>query len=114
MKASNDCQRLSRKDLIDYLVSEYGTNKDDAQKIIAQVLDGIANLLLQKADDKTQVTLNLPKFGTFKLSHTPARKGRNPSTGQEMEIGSRKRISFKPSPEFKEVIRGAFDAAYKA
>lgn len=106
--------RISRKDLVDFLVAEHGLTQQGAKDHIAQVLDGICTLLLQNANNPAGTTLNLPKFGTFILKRTPGRATKNPSTGQEMEIGPRNRISFKPSPEFKEVIRGDFSSSYKS
>ena len=45
--------------------------------------------------------LFLNGFGTFKVSKRAARKGRNPRTGEEIEIKASKSVSFKPSPSFK-------------
>lgn len=42
-------------------------------------------------------TVKLPGFGNFQLRHKNARRGRNPKSGEEVEISSRKVVIFKPS-----------------
>ncbi len=45
----------------------------------------------------------LPGFGTFKLNYRAARKGRNPKTGDEIEIKASYSPSFSASKTFKEM-----------
>jgi DNA-binding protein HU-beta len=45
-----------------------------------------------------------PGFGTFTVAVTQARPGRNPRTGEPIEIARSETIRFKPSPELKETI----------
>ena len=40
-------------------------------------------------------------FGTFTVKHREARKGRNPATGQPVDIPASKTVGFKPSPTFR-------------
>jgi DNA-binding protein HU-beta len=47
--------------------------------------------------------INLPGFGTFKLSFRAARKGRNPKTGEEMDIKASYSPSFSASKTFKDM-----------
>lgn len=47
--------------------------------------------------------INLPGFGTFKLSYRAARKGRNPKTGEEMDIKASYSPSFSASKTFKDM-----------
>jgi DNA-binding protein HU-beta len=46
--------------------------------------------------------ITLLGFGTFKLSHRAARKGRNPQTGEEIQIKASNSPSFSASKSFKE------------
>ena len=48
--------------------------------------------------------ISLLGFGTFKLTHRAARKGRNPQTGDAMEISARRVLTFKPSQVLKEDV----------
>lgn len=45
-------------------------------------------------------------FGTFKLADVKARKGRNPKTGETIEIPAHRKVTFHPSPALKDRING--------
>lgn len=47
--------------------------------------------------------ISLPGFGTFKLTYRAARKGRNPKTGEEIDIRESYSPSFTASKTFKEM-----------
>lgn len=53
-----------------------------------------------QADVSAQV--NLPGFGKFKVKESPAREGRNPSTGASIQIAASKKVSFMPAKAFKD------------
>lgn len=57
--------------------------------------------------------LTLVGFGTYKVSATKARKGRNPQTGKEINIPAGKRVSFSAGKTLKEKVNGK-SAAKKA
>ncbi len=61
--------------------------------------DLFVNVLKDSIIKEEKLFLN--GFGTFKVSKRAARKGRNPRTGEEIEIKASKSVSFKPSPTFK-------------
>jgi DNA-binding protein HU-beta len=46
----------------------------------------------------------VPSFGTFQISERPARKGRNPATGETITIKASKGVRFKPSKALKEQL----------
>jgi len=64
------------------------------------------DLFLQIIKDSisSEEKLNLNGLGTFKVSHRAARRGRNPRTGEEMDISASKSVGFKPAPSFKESL----------
>ena len=53
-----------------------------------------------KSEDKIQIT----GFGSFNAKNVPARKGRNPQTGAEIEISARRQVSFSVGKELKEKV----------
>lgn len=57
-------------------------------------------MLQEVADGKR---ISLPGFGTFKLNFRAARKGRNPATGEEIDIRASFSPSFSASKTFKEM-----------
>lgn len=50
-------------------------------------------------------SVNINKFGTFKVIETAAREGRNPATGEKLTIAPTKRPKFKASATLKEKIQ---------
>ncbi|KRQ15790.1 HU family DNA-binding protein [Bradyrhizobium manausense] len=50
---------------------------------------------------------SLPGFGKFKVKDSPAREGRNPSTGATIAIAASKKLTFTPAKAIKDVLNGA-------
>lgn len=48
--------------------------------------------------------INFQNFGTFKIEERSARKGRNPRTGEEIDIPAQKTVKFSPAKSLKEAI----------
>jgi DNA-binding protein HU-beta len=103
-KASNQTQNLERKvffmnkgDLINE-VSVVMNSKKDAQTAVDAVLSTISSAL-KKGDSVTLVG-----FGTFKVAERKARIGRNPQTGEEMQIEAKSVPKFVPGKTLKEAV----------
>ncbi|MFT5412404.1 MAG: DNA-binding protein HU-beta [Verrucomicrobiales bacterium] len=73
-------------------------SKANAEKAVKAVLDAIADGV--RKDEVVQ----LIGFGTFKVSHRAARMGRNPKTGEAMQINASKSVKFSPSAAFKKSL----------
>ncbi|MBF0436972.1 MAG: HU family DNA-binding protein [Magnetococcales bacterium] len=77
-----------------------GMKQDDAEKVIKAMTASIEDAL--KAGD----SVVLVGFGTFAVAERSARKGRNPATGQEIQIPASKAVKFKPGKTLKEAVAG--------
>jgi DNA-binding protein HU-beta len=53
---------------------------------------------------KAKESVQIVGFGTFKVSFKPARQGRNPSTGQTIEIAASNKVSFSPGATLKNSV----------
>ena len=82
---------ITRADIAETLYQEVGLSRKDSGEILDMILDEIA-LELAKGN-----SVKLSSFGTFSVRNKNPRIGRNPKTGVEAEICSRRVISFKPS-----------------
>lgn len=82
---------VTRADIAELLYQEVGLSRKDSGEILDMVLDEISSELAKGNSVK------LSSFGTFALRNKKPRVGRNPKTGVEAEISSRRVISFKPS-----------------
>jgi integration host factor subunit alpha len=89
---------VTRLDVAEAIYTEIGLSRKDSNDILDMIVDEIVNELGQGKDVK------LSSFGTFSLRDKKSRIGRNPKTGVEAVISSRRVISFKPSQTMRKVI----------
>lgn len=89
---------VTRADVTEEICKEVGLSRKDASDIFDTVLDKIVQDLVNGNEVK------LSSFGTFSLRDKKTRIGRNPKTGVEAEISSRRVISFKPSQTMRKMI----------
>ena len=92
---------MNKAQFIAYLAPQFGDNKKEAARAVDVVFDAIVRNI-SKGDD---VMIN--DFGKFKKVDRPARKGRNPFTGETIQIKASKKVRFLPAKGLKEVISGA-------
>lgn len=88
---------MNKAELIDSIQAALGSDatKRSADEALEAVLSSIANGV--KSDQKVQIV----GFGTFEIKSRPARSGRNPKTGEAMQIAASKSVGFKPSSALK-------------
>ncbi|MBU0673777.1 MAG: integration host factor subunit alpha [Proteobacteria bacterium] len=87
MKNSN----LTRKDLAKAIHEKLGFSKQSSSELVDRVFDSLKDHLLREE------SIKLVQFGTFNIRQKNSRVGRNPRTGDTMEICRRSMVSFKPS-----------------
>jgi DNA-binding protein HU-beta len=90
---------MNKSELIAKVTELSELSKKDATKAVESVFEAISGAL--KGGDKVQ----LVGFGNFEVRERSARKGRNPQTGQEIEIAASKVPSFKPGKALKDGIQ---------
>lgn len=93
-----------KEDLIKSVVElnkgkDISLTKKETEEVIASVIDSIIGLTAE--DGKLQLT----GFGSFEVREREARKGRNPQTGEEIDIPASKSVKFKAGKDFKEFIK---------
>ena len=87
---------MNKGQLIEAVASELGDSKAAATRAVDAVIASISTGI--KADEAVTIV----GFGTFTKKHRAARTGRNPSTGEPMQINASKTVGFKPSQSLKE------------
>ena len=92
---------MNKAQFIAYLAPQFGDSKKEAVRAVDVVFDAIVRNI-SKGDD---VMIN--DFGKFKKVDRPARKGRNPFTGETIQIKASKKVRFLPAKALKEIIAGA-------
>jgi DNA-binding protein HU-beta len=89
---------LNKTDLISEVAAKTGMTKKDVEKVVAAFFDSVEGVL--KAGDKVQ----LIGFGTFEVRDRQARKGRNPQTGEEINIPAARVPAFKAGKALKDAL----------
>jgi len=90
---------MNKSDLIAKVAESTELSKKDVTNVVEAVFDAIAEAL--QNGDKVQ----LVGFGNFEVRERTARKGRNPQTGEEIDIPASKVPAFKPGKALKEGIK---------
>jgi DNA-binding protein HU-beta len=89
---------VNKNDLVALVADAAGLSKIDATKAVDAVFDGIISSL-KKGDE-----VRLVGFGTFAVTERAASEGRNPRTGEKINIPASKQPKFKPGQTFKDAL----------
>jgi DNA-binding protein HU-beta len=89
---------MNKTELISRVAERTKTTKKDAARFVDAVLDAISDAL--RDGDRVQII----GFGNFEVRARSARKGRNPRTGEEIDIPASKVPAFKPGKQLKELV----------
>ena len=90
---------LTKSDIVEDLNNEIGLNKREAKELVDMFFNDIKNLLSEGHDVK------LSGFGNFQLRNKSAGPGRNPRTGEDVEVSARKVVTFKSGQKLKESVK---------
>ncbi|MFQ5446095.1 MAG: HU family DNA-binding protein [Saprospiraceae bacterium] len=89
---------MNKGDLINKVAESAGLTKAQATSAVNAVLDSVGESLAN--GDK----VTLIGFGTFSVSHRDARTGRNPQTGQTIQIAAKNNVKFKAGKELTDSV----------
>lgn len=89
----------TKQDLIDYLTSKTTLSRSDISALVDQLMKTMFDNLVQGH------SIKIPSFGTFQIREKAARPGRNPRTGEPVEVSERRVVVFKPSTVLKKNLR---------
>lgn len=93
---------MTKAELIDRVAQQISKSDEVSKKATGQIID-MAVAEMAKAIKKEK-RFSYPGFGTFNVKTRKARKGRNPQTGEVINIKASKTVSFKPAPELKKKL----------
>ena len=89
---------MNKTDLCAAVAAKTGMTRKDAEAAVTAVIDVIGESL--KDGEKVAIV----GFGTFEVKDRPARKARNPRTGEEIEIAASKAPAFKAGKALKDIV----------
>ncbi|HLR41916.1 MAG TPA: HU family DNA-binding protein [Pseudogracilibacillus sp.] len=90
---------MNKTDLVNAVAEKSELSKKDAGKAVDAVFDSIMDSLSE--GEKVQII----GFGNFEVRDRSARKGRNPQTGEEIEIPASKVPAFKAGKALKDAVK---------
>lgn len=90
---------MNKTELINAVAESSELSKKDSTRVVDSVMETITTAL--KNGDKVEII----GFGAFSVSERAARKGRNPQTGEEIEIAASKAPTFKAGKNLKDAVK---------
>jgi integration host factor subunit alpha len=92
---------VTKADIIESVYEKVGFSKKEAAEIVEMVFDTIKETL--ERGEKIKIS----GFGNFLVRDKKSRVGRNPQTGEEIEISARRVLTFRPSQVLKNALNSA-------
>ena len=89
---------MNKNDLVASVANDSGLSKADAAKAVDSVFDTISGALSSGSD------IRLVGFGTFSVAQRRASEGRNPRTGEKIQIPASKQPKFKAGKALKDAV----------
>lgn len=89
---------MNKNDLVSAVADHSGLSKNDAAKAVEAVFESITGALAKGGD------VRLVGFGTFSVTERKASTGRNPRTGEPMEIKASTQPKFKAGKGLKDAV----------
>ncbi len=89
---------MNKRELIDYVCQNLETTKSGSEEIVNTVLRGIRDGVARDG------VVSLAGFGTWTARERAARQGRNPQTGEPIQIRASKTVAFKPARAWKDEL----------
>lgn len=89
---------MNKTELVALVAQKAELTKADSAKAVDAVLEAVTETLAAKAE------VRIAGFGTFSVAHRKATTGRNPRTGEELQIAASNLPKFKPGKTLKDSV----------
>ena len=91
---------LTKDDLMNSIHQRLGLPKSKSVRLVESLLETV-KMKLELGED-----VMISRFGKFCVKNKNARKGRNPATGEDLMLGSKRIVTFKCSPVLRDKVNG--------
>ena len=91
---------MNNAELAETLVANHAMSKADARKAVDELMAAIIAAAAKGEE------VSLTGFGKFKIKDSPAREGRNPATGEAIQIAASRKLTFVPAKAVKDALNG--------
>jgi nucleoid DNA-binding protein len=92
---------VTKKEIVKQISDEMGETQLKVKDIVQKTFDAIIKTLVEDSEHR----IELRNFGVFEVKKRAARKARNPRTGDQVFVGSKFVVTFKPGKEMEEKVR---------
>jgi integration host factor subunit beta len=99
---------MTKADLIEDVARKTELSRKDSEVIVDTIFEGIVKSL--RGGDKIEIS----GFGSFRTRHRNSRVGRNPKTGERVDVPAKDIPYFKPSKELKDLVNSTQESAQPA
>jgi len=89
---------MTKADLVSKIFEQIGGTKKDASDLMEKLFDLMRNVIISGE------SIKISGFGNFIVRNKKSRVGRNPQTGQTIEISARRVLTFKPSQVLRDAV----------
>ncbi len=90
---------MGKKDILELAHQKSTLSHRELREAFSAIVSAISETLLK------QGRVSIPKFGVLKVKERAPRKGRNPKTGEIIQIPAKKAVVFRPAKALKEVLQ---------
>ncbi len=97
---STERSTMTKADIVELVYQKIGFSKKEASELVEMVFGQLKSVLHE--GDKVKIS----GFGNFLVREKKARIGRNPQTGDQITISSRRVLTFRPSQVLKAMLNG--------
>jgi DNA-binding protein HU-beta len=98
MMATKSAQLVTLKSVFE----QVGASHEMPKKLIDSFLTDVVSAVTSHLQDGAKIRMT--GLGTLEVRHSPARTGRNPGTGEPIQIKASRKVTFRASKELKEAI----------
>jgi DNA-binding protein HU-beta len=89
---------MTKEELVEKISNDAGVSKKDAHEVLKAFTGAISDAL------SNEESVALTGFGSFSISNRAARTGRNPQTGEAIQIKASKAVKFKSGKGLKDAV----------
>ena len=93
-----EVKEMTKAEIVESVYERVGFSKKEAADMVEMIFD-LMKEILEKGEK-----IKISGFGNFAVKEKKARKGRNPQTGEEIEIAPRRVLTFRPSQTLKKLL----------
>ena len=89
---------MTKKEIVRIISDNLSLSQQDVKKVVQRTFDAVIEALAKEG------RIELRNFGVFEVKERKARKARNPRTGDEVQVPSKRVVTFKPGKEMEQMV----------